>query len=130
MPILMADHWARHGEAVHGAHPLVDQPGGGERPEVFPLQATELGRREVGVERPLSVVDEARAAMPPCEAYLLPLRLGVISGDLPGGSEEVVLGHESEDQIKQGVPLVVPKYKMRALGTKGLECCLEQEKVR
>jgi hypothetical protein len=84
---------------------------------VFPLETTELknrlGRREAGAERPLLVVDEATAAMPPRVACLL----GMTSGDLPRGSEEVVLGHESEDRVEQGVPLVVHKCSMRRLGT-------------
>jgi hypothetical protein len=127
----MANRCARRGEAVRQAHRQVVGRGRGEQPEVFPLQTIELGKRlgkrEAGAERLIVVVDRAlRAAIPPCAACLL---LGMTSGDLPVGSEEVVVGRESEDQIEQGMPLVVQECRMRRLGTPSPECRLKGGKV-
>jgi hypothetical protein len=130
----MANCRVRLGEAVREVHLQADRRGRGERPEVFPLRVTDIGqclcRSERDIERLPIVAEEARAAMPPCGAYLLPSRLGLTSGHLTGGPQAIVQGRASEDQLKHGILFVVLSYRMRHLGTTRLECRLQRGKVR
>jgi hypothetical protein len=113
----VVDHRDRHGEAVLEAHPQVDRRGRGERPAVFPLQATEFGKRlgksGAGIGRGLLEVEGARAAMHPCGAYLLLSLLGTTNRQLLGGPEAVVLDPARGSLIKHG--MLLPMYRMKPL---------------